>query len=856
MLFFAVLALAAANTLSETIESNLAFALPQQEQAQLKAAVDRGKGIYVSQTSAPSALALHAAQNTVMLTTCNDGWMHMLRSFGCALRDLGIKGLLFVQDTTMLERLQQEQASAKEQTDSFQSTLTPYFSPTFAKFYNVGTQAANFKKKQFNRAGVLKLHAVLVVLRLGVNVWLSDMDVAFIRDPWPAWNLELLCDMDMVAYFTAAPMSHETFRDFTTGFFRARANHVTIKFLQEAIELSAKKPGEVEQLLANIVFRKWKASNRTLFLQQLDSYERKPESGEPRSEHSLRWCTVTQCTHPNGLLRLSADQVNKWRAMPSGKTRPTVLPTVFHPNFLVGVGTKVQVLNNSGLWSTYSSSSGCLRSSGLGPVMDPTPRFGRTWDWPGKCTEHEHEESYGKAVPAADDNAVSAARNANVECNSKFYAFDFNTFEQAFPALRACAFSSYGHVIDEITRLQPQLCRVQSPADADFILPPPYFFHDHNWPIYCKKVDRDVNAAYRNRSSGSLVLSPLVNESGDPTAIDWKIDVTGMNFKGSTKDPRCDISRFRSELRGVTEDTSNSCVHVAAWPTRFTHAAFPAIEDMLLNESAWKRLFGVDLAAGAKLVMVHHAQTPVSGGLVEWEQYPLPSSVYQAPHVIWAKISSRTWYELGVNTRNAAVYRPGLDISFPPSAQAVAAKLAKLPLQPMSTKPILMGFLGNLVYPKSHVRQKLARLHSGKADIKILSTRGATSNPMGSYAAFMTNTSFALILRGDTRQTHRMIDCICAGGVPVLLTDFMVPPFNETIPWETFGILVNETAWNETEAILRAVPMERREQLQQAARRACLDFFVSAPRQIQHMLDTITARPRRSIGIRGGGSSY
>ena len=122
-----------------------------------------------------------------------------------------------------------------------------------------------------------------------------------------------------------------------------------------------------------------------------------------------------------------------------------------------------------------------------------------------------------------------------------------------------------------------------------------------------------------------------------------------------------------------------SCVHVAAWPTRFTHAAFPAIEDMLLNVSAWKRLFDVDLAAGAKLVMVHHAQTPVSGGLVEWEQYPLPASVYQAPHVIWAKISSRTWYQLGVNTRNAAAYRPGLDISFPPSAQAVAAKVADDP---------------------------------------------------------------------------------------------------------------------------------------------------------------------------------
>ena len=229
--FCLVPALAAVSTASRTAESNVAFELPQDEQVHLQAAVDRAKGIYVSPASAPSQQVLHAAQNTVMLTTCNDGWTDMLHSFGCNLRELGIKGLLFVQDTTLLQRLEQEQASARDQTNGFQTTLTPYFSPTFASFYNVGVKAANFKKPQFNRAGVLKLHAVLVVLRLGVNVWLSDMDVAYIRNPWPFWNLGLPCDMDMIAYFHAAPMSHETFRDFTTGFFRARANHVTMKFL-------------------------------------------------------------------------------------------------------------------------------------------------------------------------------------------------------------------------------------------------------------------------------------------------------------------------------------------------------------------------------------------------------------------------------------------------------------------------------------------------------------------------------------------------------------------------------------------------------------------------------------------------
>ena len=851
----------------------LAFALPHEEELQLKEAVEYAKGIYVSPATAPHGQAAKAAKNTLMLTTCNDGWTEMLHSFGCLARELGIKGLVFVQEQTLWERLQRVPMSADEQANSFRTSLTPYFSPTFAEHYKVGTKAATFKKAMFNRAGVLKLHAVLVVLRLGVNVWLSDMDVAFIRNPWPAWNLALPCDMDMIAYFHTEISSSESFKDFSTGFFRARANWLTMSFLEEAIDLSAKKPREVEQVLANIVFQKWRSLNRTLLLQQSDASDNMHDPAAPSKERPLRWCSVNaKCTHPNGLLRLSADQVNEWRNLPPEQVTSTGPPTVFHPNFLIGVGSKLTVLNNSGLWTTYSSSGGCQRSGGLGAQVDLTPRFGATWRWPGSCgvarspppgpgpapqARVARSSSPVSALEArvAADSVTSRAAQATLAtvglpplCNNKFYAFDFGTFEQAFPGLRSCAFTTYSHVIDEVTRLLPQPCRAQTPAEADFIFPPPYFFHDHNWPIYCKVMDRDMNAAYRDDKSRDLNLSPFVDESSDLASQEWKIDVKGPRFSGSSRDKRCKIPRATRPRDGPS-DSATSCVHswwTQVWPQRYTHAAFPAIEDMLLNVSAWQQLFGVDLASSAKLVVMHHAQTPIAG-LVEWEQYPLPASVYQAPHVVWAKISSRTRYHMNVTTRNAGVYRYGLDISLPPSAQAVAAQLAKLPLQPMAEKPFLMGFLGNLVYGRSHIRSRIKHMHNGK-DIQILSTRGATSNPVQSYAEFMMNTSFALILRGDTRQTHRMIDCICAGGIPVLLTDFMVPPFNETLPWETFGILINESNWAETERILRAVPMDRREHLQRAARHVCLTAFVTAPRQVQHVIDTVAARPGSSLG--------
>ena len=38
-----------------------------------------------------------------------------------------------------------------------------------------------------------------------------------------------------------------------------------------------------------------------------------------------------------------------------------------------------------------------------------------------------------------------------------------------------------------------------------------------------------------------------------------------------------------------------------------------------------------------------------------------------------------------------------------------------------------------------------------------------------------------------------MIDTICGGGIPVLLTDYLVPPFEDTLPWESFGVIINES---------------------------------------------------------------
>ena len=184
--------------------------------------------------------------------------------------------------------------------------------------------------------------------------------------------------------------------------------------------------------------------------------------------------------------------------------------------------------------------------------------------------------SRGGECLALMQGAPFASRN----CTSRFYAFDFLTFEQAFPGLRSCAFSTYGHVIDEVTRLLPQPCRTATPAEADFIFPPPYFFHDHNWPFYCKRLNRELTSAWRDGVTYSLVLSENVVESSDLTSDDWSIDMAGAPFRGARDDKRCRFHRVQVHAtnnrtpaalsRALATDRSSACTHQNAFLNNFS----------------------------------------------------------------------------------------------------------------------------------------------------------------------------------------------------------------------------------------------------------------------------------------------
>merc|ERR1719478_986980 len=58
----------------------------------------------------------------------------------------------------------------------------------------------------------------------------------------------------------------------------------------------------------------------------------------------------------------------------------------------------------------------------------------------------------------------------------------------------------------------------------------------------------------------------------------------------------------------------------------------------------------------------------------------------------------------------------------------------------------------------------------------------------------MISSRFVLILAGDDVWSFRFNEAVCSGGVPVLVTNLWIPPFENIVPFETYGVLVRESS--------------------------------------------------------------
>merc|ERR1711920_576643 len=100
-------------------------------------------------------------------------------------------------------------------------------------------------------------------------------------------------------------------------------------------------------------------------------------------------------------------------------------------------------------------------------------------------------------------------------------------------------------------------------------------------------------------------------------------------------------------------------------------------------------------------------------------------------------------------------------------------------------RPVLASFVGR--FKKHPIRKYVAELVHNGQDVFIEDVIDDTL-----YERYLHSSTFGLILRGDDRWSFRFNDIVCSGSIPVLVTDIMVPPFNEIVPFEEYGILIKE----------------------------------------------------------------
>uniref|UniRef100_A0A7S4RK28 Exostosin GT47 domain-containing protein n=1 Tax=Alexandrium monilatum TaxID=311494 RepID=A0A7S4RK28_9DINO len=195
-------------------------------------------------------------------------------------------------------------------------------------------------------------------------------------------------------------------------------------------------------------------------------------------------------------------------------------------------------------------------------------------------------------------------------------------------------------------------------------------------------------------------------------------------------------------------------------------------------------------------------------------KYSFPdSSIYAAPHISWAFVGADVQH-----------HRRGMDISLPPGPSercrvVPASHAARSFGTPLESKAYLASFMGSF---KSHPFRRQARdaLHDGE---RIVVTD--TDDPRWGFNELLYSSAFNLILRGDALMTYRVNEAVCSGGIPVLVTDTWVPPFNETVPFETFGLVHDEKDVRTLRERLESVSSQRRNRLREAARKVCAENF-------------------------------
>ena len=123
------------------------------------------------------------------------------------------------------------------------------------------------------------------------------------------------------------------------------------------------------------------------------------------------------------------------------------------------------------------------------------------------------------------------------------------------------------------------------------------------------------------------------------------------------------------------------------------------------------------------------------------------------------------------------------------------------------------------------IRKRAAALFHGATPKGLPVIIADKADPRWDYDQLRTSSVFNLILAGDLEFSYRFSEAVCSGGVPVLLANKWVPPFNDSLPFPGYGVYIHEDRIQDALTILGLLSASSIAALRTQAAVACRTHF-------------------------------
>jgi len=210
------------------------------------------------------------------------------------------------------------------------------------------------------------------------------------------------------------------------------------------------------------------------------------------------------------------------------------------------------------------------------------------------------------------------------------------------------------------------------------------------------------------------------------------------------------------------------------------------------------------------------------------DMHPFDSIHGHEAKQIWAKLNLLTT----MYTKRHTISQPPPPV-WPRCLVCSANKTAQCYGTALNQKRYKLTFKGNM--RSNVIRQAVADQSHNPGERVVIVESG---DGQYDYDELLFNTMFSLILPGDAAFSYRFTEAVCSGGVPVLVTDDWLPPFEQSVPFESYGIKVSEATarGGGLMAELGKHKMRDLEERRQLARRLCERSLSKVELQARHMI--------------------